>query len=113
VLWTAITAGALWRVKGAEKFRFSMLTEPTFMRTFLIPMLLHMTWNSPFLQFTGFLGLAKYALLGTIGWYVAFTLIQQGLRQVREAQLNQAQTEYKRTQEVITTSGRFRVQSFR
>ncbi|HXP86050.1 MAG TPA: PrsW family glutamic-type intramembrane protease [Bryobacteraceae bacterium] len=113
VLWTAITAGALWRVKGAEKFRFSMLTEPTFMRTFMIPMLLHMTWNSPLLQFGGLLGLAKYALLGIIGWYVAFTLIQQGLRQVREAQLTQAQTEYKRTQEVITTSGRFRVQSFR
>jgi RsiW-degrading membrane proteinase PrsW (M82 family) len=113
VLWTAITAGALWRVKGAEKFRFSMLTEPTFMRTFMIPMLLHMTWNSPLLQFTGFLGLAKYALLGIVGWYVAFTLIQQGLRQVREAQLTQAQAEYTRTKEVITTSGRFRVQQFR
>jgi len=113
MLWTSISAGALWRVKGAQKFHFNMLTDPTFLRTFMIPVLLHMTWNSPLLQFTGLLGLAKYLLLGVIGWYVAFTLIQQGLRQVREAQLLQAQTEYKKTQEVITTSGRFRIQQFR
>jgi RsiW-degrading membrane proteinase PrsW (M82 family) len=113
MLWTSISAGALWRVKGAQKFHLNMLTDPTFLRTFMIPVLLHMTWNSPLLQFTGLLGLAKYLLLGVIGWYVAFTLIQQGLRQVREAQLHQAQTEYKKTQEVITTSGRFRIQQFR
>ena len=89
-----------------------MLFEPTFMRTFLIPMGLHMTWNSP-LRFPGLLGYIKPIGLGIIAWYVVLTLVQQGLRQIRDAQVSEAQTEMKRTQEILTTSGRFRVQPIR
>src|SRR5262249_25155593 len=110
IAWTAISAGALWRIKGANKFRISMLADPTFLRAFLIPVGLHMLWNSPLLRFNGLLDLIKPIGLGIIAWYVVLTLVQQGLRQIRDAQVAEAQTEMKRTQEILTTSGRWRAQ---
>jgi protease PrsW len=110
IAWTSITACALWRVKGANKFRINMLFDPLFLRVFAIPVVLHMTWNSNFLEFEGFLGYLKPILLGIIAWYLIFTLVQQGLRQIRDMQVAHAETEYKRTQEILTTSGRFRAQ---
>lgn len=106
IAWTAISAGALWRVKGGEKFRARMLLEPTFLRTSLIPVALHMTWNSP-LRLPGPLSYAKPIALGLAAWYVALTLVQQGLRQIRDMQVAEARTELQRTQEILTTSGRF------
>jgi RsiW-degrading membrane proteinase PrsW (M82 family) len=110
IVWTAIAAGALWRVKQDQPFRLNMLFDPLFLRTFSIPVLLHMIWNSPLLRFEGLLGLAKYIVLGVIAWYVAFLLVQQGLRQIRDMQVSHTQTEYQRTQEILTTTGRFRSQ---
>lgn len=108
--WTSISACAMWRVKGADKFRISMLFDPLFLRVFCIPVVLHMIWNSPFLRFEGMLRYIKPLGLGFIAWYVIFTLVQQGLKQIRDMQLSQAQNEYQRTQEIITTTGRFRAQ---
>ncbi len=110
-IWTAISAGALWRVKGGDKFSFRMLLDPSFMRVFMIPVLLHMTWNSPLLRFSGMLGYIKPWGLGIIAWYVAFLLIQQGLRQIREAQLSETRTEIQRTRDILTTTGKFRSQT--
>lgn len=42
VAWTAIAAGALWRVKGDRNFNFNMLSDPRFWKAFTIPMVLHM-----------------------------------------------------------------------
>ncbi len=112
VIWTAIAAGALWRVKGANPLRFGMLFDPSFMRTFLVPVVLHMVWdmdlvqNNPVLVRNGLL-----IGLGVIAWYVAFLLVQQGLRQIRDEQLAYTRTEMNRTQQILTTSGRFRAQS--
>jgi RsiW-degrading membrane proteinase PrsW (M82 family) len=109
VVWTAITAGALWRVKSGDPFRLKMLANPFFLRTFAIPVLLHMIWNSPLFRFEGILFWVKYLGLGFIAWYLAFTLVQQGLRQIRDAQLAQTKVDMTRTQEILTTSGRFRL----
>jgi RsiW-degrading membrane proteinase PrsW (M82 family) len=109
MLWTAISAGALWRVMDGRHFNAKMLVDPKFFRTFLIPVGLHMLWNSP-LILDGWIGTAEHLGLGVIGWYVAFTLIQQGLRQVREAQLADTRTEFQKTQMILTTTGRFRRQ---
>lgn len=109
MLWTAISAGALWRVKGSQPFRFNMLVDPTFLRTFLIPVLLHMTWNSPLLRAEGILGFGRYLFLGAIGWYVAFLLIQAGLKQIRDAQLTQTRSDIQKTRDILTTTGRFRI----
>ncbi|HTS77858.1 MAG TPA: PrsW family glutamic-type intramembrane protease [Bryobacteraceae bacterium] len=109
VAWTAIAAGALWRVKGANPFRMKMLIEPSFLRTFSIPVVLHMLWDTDLIQGReAVLRNALLVLLGFIAWYVLFLLVQQGLRQIKDAQLALARSEYTRTQQVLTTSGRFR-----
>ena len=110
IAWTGIAAGALWRVKGANPFKLKMLADPGFLRTFLIPVALHMTWDAPLFALGGVLFWAKYIALGVIAWYVAFLLVQQGLRQIRDAQLAEARTDLSQTQEILTTTGRFRAQ---
>jgi protease PrsW len=82
VAWTAIAAGALYRVKQDSKLKFEMLFDPRFLKAFCIPMVLHMTWNAPF-QLPFFI---KQIVLTAIAWYVIFALIQQGLHQVRDEQ---------------------------
>lgn len=109
VAWTAIAAGALWRVKGSQPFHFKMLIDPSFLRTFSIPVVLHALWDSDLVEnHDAVVRNALFALLGCIGWYVLFTLVQQGLRQIKTAQLDLTRTEYNRTQQILTTSGRFR-----
>ncbi len=109
VIWTAIAAGALWRVKGADPLRFGMLFDPKFMRTFLVPVVLHMLWDTDLIQNNAYFVQTGLLLgLGVIAWYVAFLLVQQGLRQIRDEQLAYTRTEMNRTQQILTTSGRFR-----
>jgi RsiW-degrading membrane proteinase PrsW (M82 family) len=82
VAWTAIAAGALWRVKGDQPFQVGMLLDSTFLKTMAIPMLLHMLWNSPFqLPFE-----LNHIGIGIVGWFVVFGLVQQGLHQIRQQQ---------------------------
>jgi RsiW-degrading membrane proteinase PrsW (M82 family) len=109
VAWSAIAAGALWRVKGANSIRIGMFFDPRFLRTFLVPVALHMFWNSPLLRFEGALGLIKPILVGGIGWYVVLGLVQEGMRQIRDEQLTRTRMEYDKTQQVLTTTGRFRM----
>ncbi len=80
IAWTAIAAAALWRVKGASKFEFGMLGNPKFLRLFAVPVVLHMIWNSPLqLPFYG-----TQIILGVVAWIIVFSLVQEGLREVRE-----------------------------
>src|SRR5580704_14133181 len=109
VAWSAIAAGALWRVKGANPIRIGMFFDPRFLRTFFVPVVLHMFWNSPLLRFDGALGLIKPILVGGIGWYVVLGLVQEGMRQIRDEQLTRTKMEYDKTQQVLTTTGRFRM----
>jgi RsiW-degrading membrane proteinase PrsW (M82 family) len=109
VAWSAIAAGALWRVKGANPLRIGMFFDPRFLRTFFVPVLLHMFWNSPLLRFEGALGLIKPILVGGIGWYAVLGLVQEGMRQIRDEQLTRTRIEYDKTQQVLTTTGRFRM----
>ena len=109
VAWTAIAAGALWRVKGANPFNMKMLIEPSFLRTFSIPVVLHMLWDTDLIQGqSAVIRNGLLVLLGFIAWYVAFLLVQAGLKQIKDAQLQLTRNEYNRTQQILTTSGRFR-----
>jgi RsiW-degrading membrane proteinase PrsW (M82 family) len=82
VAWTAIAAAAFWRVKGDKPFQVGMLLDSTFLKTMVIPILLHMLWNSPFqLPFE-----LNHIGIGIVGWFVVFGLVQQGLHQIREEQ---------------------------
>ncbi len=88
IIWTACTAGALWRFKGERDFNFSMLKEWPVLRVLLFVMALHATWNSPLTvplvgDLLGFL--LKSLILGVIGWLLVLMLIQSGLGQVKNA----------------------------
>jgi RsiW-degrading membrane proteinase PrsW (M82 family) len=105
VAWTAITAGALWRVKGGNPFRFKMLFNGAFLRTFSVPMVLHMIWDTDWVQnHTPIVRNLMLAGLGVIAWYVAFLLVQQGLRQIKAAQVEHTRNEFTKTQQVVTTT---------
>ena len=82
VAWTAIAAAALWRVKRDRDFQLNMLFDASFLQTMCIPMVLHMLWNAPFQ--TPFE--LHHLVLGIVGWFVVFGLVQQGLHQIREEQ---------------------------
>ncbi len=89
VLWTALVGGALWRVRGAEKFHWEMLKDIRFLRVYALCAGMHMIWNSP-LRLPLFL---KYIALGFVAWVALLSFIQSGLRQIRAAQATGA-TEY-------------------
>jgi len=88
MVWTAIAAGAFWRVKQDRPFSASMLMDKRFLMAFAIPVALHALWDAPIqLPFLG-----NEILAALIGWYVLFTLVQQGLQQVKQEQKTQLQT---------------------
>jgi RsiW-degrading membrane proteinase PrsW (M82 family) len=88
IVWTAIAAGAFWRVKGDRPASFAMLIDGRFLRAFIIPVILHALWDSPLAAGSSNLALSYggMAVLSVISWYVLFTMIQQGLHQVRDMQ---------------------------
>ncbi len=92
IVWTAITAGAYWHVlklRIAEGHRsynsvridWGALLDIRFLRIALIPVALHLVWNTDWLA--GF-GLLRFLVLGIIAWAVALRLVQAGLQQIRE-----------------------------
>ena len=83
ILWTAMTAGALWMVKGSRKFEFGMLLDGRFLRFFVAAMLLHALWNAPW-ELDFITPYDKQILLGVAGWAIIFYLIRRGLVQLAE-----------------------------
>ena len=91
IAWTAMSAAALWRVKGASRFRFSMLLDPCFLRVFAAAIALHMVWNSEW-QIPA-VPILKHVILGVIAWVIVLGLVQEGLREVgfeKQAKLTRA-----------------------
>ena len=88
VAWTALAAGAFWRVKQGKPTNVTMLFDTRFLKAFTIPVVLHAIWDAP-LQMP-FLG--NQISTGIITWYVVFGLVQQGLRQVKDEQKSHLQS---------------------
>jgi RsiW-degrading membrane proteinase PrsW (M82 family) len=82
-LWTAMAAGALWRVKGTAPFRWPMLRDSRFRRVFAVAVVLHMIWDSDSLRSGDLL----YLLVGLAGWFMVASLIQEGLAEIRREQV--------------------------
>lgn len=101
VAWTAIAAGALWRAKGTRPLTLSVFGEIGFLKAFSIPVALHMIWNSPLPSPFW----SKHLVLGAIGWFVLFGLVQQGLRQVRDEQREATQRQLDSTQSSLHLAG--------
>lgn len=88
VAWTAIAAGAFWRVKGDRPASLSMLMDTRFLKAFAIPVLMHTFWDLGILipSLPSIMGIILPVVTGLITWYVLFGLVQQGLQQVKEEQ---------------------------
>jgi RsiW-degrading membrane proteinase PrsW (M82 family) len=88
IVWTAIAAGAFWRVKGDRTATFTMLLDGRFLRAFIIPVAMHTIWDASIL-FPNISALVMYCLWAATGltsYYVLFGMVQQGLHQVRDMQ---------------------------
>jgi protease PrsW len=95
VAWTAIAAGAFWRVKGAKPASPAMLLDTRFLKAFAIPVLMHTVWDLSILiptLPTLFAAFILPAVTGLITWYVLFGLVQQGLKQVKDEQVAHLQS---------------------
>jgi protease PrsW len=82
VAWTAIAAGALWRAKGNAPMTIRPFLAGSFWKAFLIPVVLHMLWDSPIPPLLDL----KFLVIGVVAWFVVLGLVQQGLWQVRNEQ---------------------------
>lgn len=103
VVWTAITAGAFWhvmslkvqegkRAKDATDIDFSIFGDMRFWRIAIIPIVLHMLWNSDLLG-----DYHNYVWIGTgaAAWFIALGLVQAGINQIKreKAAMFEAQCE--------------------
>ena len=80
IAWTAICGAALWRVKGSRPFSLNMLLDGRFWHLFLVPVILHMIWNTDFtLPYH-----IKSIILGVVAWIIIFGLTQEGLKEIRK-----------------------------
>jgi RsiW-degrading membrane proteinase PrsW (M82 family) len=86
VIWTAIAGGALWNAMRGKSFTVHVLYDAAFLRIAIVPVLLHMLWNSPLLTRNTSQTLLKYGVCGAVGWIVVLLLVNQGIAQVRAAQ---------------------------
>ena len=83
IVWTAITAGALWRTMGQKRFSFGMFLQGSFLQIAIVPVLLHMFWNSTLMaKFNPY----KWGICGLVAWGLALILVNEGIRQVRDEQ---------------------------
>lgn len=83
VVWTAIAAGGLWRVKGNRPFELGMMWDRRCIAPLIAVMILHAVWNSSYpSKLPGYLG---YFALGAIAWTIAIGMLLGGLRQLRDA----------------------------
>ena len=94
VVWTAIAAGAFWRVKGAQPTSMALLLDARFLKAFLIPVAMHTLWDASVLlpNLGTLINSCLWIGTGLTSWYVLFGLVQQGLRQVRDEQKSQLQS---------------------
>ena len=83
IVWSAIAGCALWRVINGQKFKWRMLCDERFIRLLLVPVVLHMVWNSP-LQLPYF---GNQIVVGVVGWFVCISLIQEGLHEIAGEQV--------------------------
>jgi protease PrsW len=82
VIWTAMIASALWKVKGDKPFHAGMLFHPVVLRRFAVAVVLHGLWDTSVWLIPPILWCV---LLLVLGWYIIFGILKQSLAEVEEA----------------------------
>lgn len=91
--WTAITAGAYWLVWSRLRdegilghhtamVNFNVLQDWRFLKIAMVPVCVHMFWNSSLLDDYR---LVKLLICGLVSWILVLRLLAAGLAQIREA----------------------------
>jgi len=96
-MWTAIVGAALWKVRGRREFDLEMLFDPYFLKMLGFSVLVHMLWNFDFAEFlktsAGFdfdwIQYLVFLALGFVTWVVLLSVIQDGLKEVKHAQVEE------------------------
>lgn len=82
VVWTAICAGALWRVRRGAPFDWDMLKDRRCLSPIVASMLLHAVWNSPLpAKLPLYSG---YFALGAVAWIIAIGMMLGAIREIRD-----------------------------
>jgi RsiW-degrading membrane proteinase PrsW (M82 family) len=87
VIWTAMIAGAIWQVRGAQAFRLEMLVHPVVVRRWAVAVGLHGLWNALLVPS---LELVIDAVLLLVGWYITFAIFKRAFAEVDAARAAQA-----------------------
>lgn len=82
VIWTAMIAAALWKVKGDRRFEIGMLFHPVVLRRGIVAVVLHGLWDTDLPLIPPIL---KCALLLIVGWYIVFAILKESLAEVEAA----------------------------
>ena len=92
VAWAALEGAALWKVKGDQPFRWTMLGDSRFLRVLALAMGLHTLWD---IQLVVHLPLILYfvllATLIVVAWMAILSFIQDGIKQVQAAQVERSE----------------------
>lgn len=90
VAWAALEGAALWKVKGDRPFTWAMVQDARFLRVLGLSMVLHTIWDIQlFVPVPELLFFPLLGVLSVIAWIGIFGFIQDGLKQVQAAQLEQ------------------------
>lgn len=76
VAWAAVTGAAIMIALDGENFRWSILSNPKFLRLFIFPVVLHAIWDMPI-----YIWFIHYVLIAII-WIILVVLIQNGLKEI-------------------------------
>lgn len=82
VIWTAMVASGLWKVRGDRPFQIGMLFHPVVLRRFLVAVVLHGLWDTDVWFIPQILWCV---LLLVVGWYIVFGILKQSLAEVEAA----------------------------
>ena len=82
VIWTAMIAAALWKVKGDRPFSIAMLFHPVVLRRALVAIVLHGIWDTDLPLIPPIL---KCGVLLIVGWYIVFAILKESLAEVEAA----------------------------
>ncbi len=80
IAWTAIATSAYWINRPKFSSVVETLKSKEFIKLFSIPVALHFIWNLPF---EGPF-MMKFIALGFVAWVIIFSLVQSGLKEIRE-----------------------------
>ncbi len=83
VAWAALTGAGFCIVQGDKKFELNMLIKPSFIRIFILVVLMHALWDTPIPGMFPF----GQILLMVISWIVVFRLIRIGLKEIANKKL--------------------------